>query len=161
MKILNWIHDQIIQYMMPPPPESGGILGQKDGVICAFAFDPGTLASPECAVYIPQIEALNAQIEQWTREGIAFCGMFHSHLPGAETLSADDLIYINTIAAAVPDGILPLYFPIVFPGRKMLAYRTGNQGGDLTVVADPICLIAEDAMAQASRLTENNSGFRV
>jgi len=36
------------------PPEAGGILGEKNGIICYFIFDMA-LASTKCAVYIPNV----------------------------------------------------------------------------------------------------------
>ena len=50
MNILKNIYFDILN-CSTVPPEAGGILGEKNGIICHFIFDKD-LGSTECAVYL-------------------------------------------------------------------------------------------------------------
>ena len=78
------------------PPETGGILGSKDGnVVTDFIFDKGKENTSE--FYIPDVMQLNKGIISWRQEGIRFIGMIHSHLRGRNKLSTSDIEYANKI----------------------------------------------------------------
>lgn len=115
----------------PVPPEAGGILGCKDGCICAFVYDPGTPdTSRNC--YTPDVVFLNQVIEQWQKQGISFCGIVHSHPTGHKRLSDVDLSYIQTIMESMPEAIQELYFPVVIPGDAIFPYLA-RRGGAVTL----------------------------
>ena len=59
------------------PPETGGILGEKDGVVSCFYFD--NHAESLADGYSPNIEDLNFVISDWESKGVSFCGLIHSH----------------------------------------------------------------------------------
>ncbi len=120
VRITKKLFTSIVTLTPSVPPESGGILGEKDGVICAFHFDD-SIQTTLRAAYIPNIPALNQKIRQWAGEGISFCGLFHSHPNGQDVLSEADIAYITRILCVNP--VKSLYFPLVFPGCKMLFYR--------------------------------------
>lgn len=116
----------------PVPPEAGGILGSSDGCICAFVYDPGTPdMSRNC--YTPDVDFLNRIIEQWQDQGIAFCGIVHSHPPGQQNLSEADLEYIQTILNCIPKQIHALYFPIVIPGEGIFPYLAKRNGAVIPI----------------------------
>lgn len=80
------------------PPETGGILGSRDGeVIDSIVFDlSGRSASAGCS-YAPDVNFLNQRIKRWQGEGVAFMGMFHTHFHSVRTLSCGDKHYIHAI----------------------------------------------------------------
>ena len=130
MEILLKTYNQILVSFPSALPEAGGILGcRTDGVVCVFRYDPGSGCSLS-TVYEPNVALLNKAIEDWAAEGIAFCGIIHSHLPGVELLSQEDLEYMDIILNAMPQGITQLYFPIMIPKEKILPFvaRMGTDG---------------------------------
>ena len=44
-------------------PETGGIIGQKDGVVCKFYFDDDSKSGR--AYYCPNVHTLNEIIHKW------------------------------------------------------------------------------------------------
>ena len=72
--------------------ESGGIIGSRGGVVCAFEQDR------ECEndEYIPDIELLNKVIRSWHDDGIEFEGIIHSHMSNNK-LSFADIAYARRI----------------------------------------------------------------
>ena len=123
----------------PVPPEAGGILGSRNGSVCAFAYDHGT---PDMTgnCYAPNVDFLNRIIAQWQTQGITFCGIVHSHPPGQQKLSEADLAYIQTILECMPERIQELYFPIVIPGEGVFPYLA-RRGSAIT--PDRINIIKE------------------
>lgn len=102
--------------------EFGGILGSTDGqVINAIAFD----SSPNHDVYTysPNIKYLNSVLVRWSKKGIVFKGMFHSHLFGIKQLSEKDEDYIKTVMNSLQDESIKLFFPIyVLPDNELINY---------------------------------------
>ena len=139
MTIDQQIYDALSTAFSPVPPEAGGILGSKNGCICAFVYDPGTPdMSRNC--YTPDVVFLNRVIEQWQEEGITFCGIVHSHPPGQSNLSEADLDYIQNIMDCMPEAIQELYFPVVIPGDSIFPHLA--QRG-VAVSSDKITIIKE------------------
>lgn len=103
------------------PPETGGIMGSKNGIICEYFFDRGILNS-NFAIYSPDINNLNKQILVWESKNIVFSGFSHTHPIGQQTLSDDDIVYIKSIMINMPDNINSLYFPIIIPRLKIFPY---------------------------------------
>lgn len=104
-------------------PEQGGILGGRDGVICAFFHD--TSARCTRAEYHPDTAALNRVIAEWSGAGISFMGIIHSHEAAARELSGQDLRFARSILDANP-AMESLAFPLVLPrpgGFELLPCR--------------------------------------
>ena len=139
MKIRKTIYNKIINLCPVVPPETGGIIGQQNGIICFAEFDSGTVQS-DCAVYIPNVEKLNSVIEKWNRSGIEFVGMFHSHPIGQETLSGEDIEYIKTIFDSMPDNVTELYFPIVIPKSHIIAYKAIRKNHRVWIEKDSVVI---------------------
>lgn len=111
------------------PPESGGILGTHGSIVDVFHYDAG-IPRLDAAEYTPDRKTLNLVLKDWSRSGIRFCGIMHTHPPGQLTLSAHDEAYIRTIMAAMPEEIRFLFFPIVIPHEILIpyaAFRSENQ----------------------------------
>lgn len=124
------------------PPEAGAILGKQDNdIIGAFEFDLG-FPQYENAQYIPNTDFLNTVISEWASTGVRFCGIAHSHPTGQDTLSSGDIEYIEHIMRAMPESIKQLYFPLVFPGEKMVSFiATIAQDGTVIIEPDHITII--------------------
>lgn len=137
MKIKREIYDRILNSCPTVPPETGGILGGCNGVIAFAEFDFGTIEN-NFAVYIPNIKKLNGVIAEWNDTGIGFSGMFHSHPKGQETLSNDDIKYINSIFDSMPDFVTELYFPIVIPNLHIVSYKAIKTNHRLYIERDKI-----------------------
>ena len=121
------------------PPETGGLLGRHNGVIDSVYFDKSVQMLQQ-AVYVPDIDALNIQLSEW--EGNTdFSGIFHSHLPDSAGLSGEDVRYINLIMMSMPWHISELYFPIVLPGQRILAFRAKNQNNQIFIIEDKITVV--------------------
>ncbi len=108
MRILFSTLRYIKQRFYSAPIESGGIIGSKDGIICAFCFDDGNY-NYDC--YIPSVEKLNAKIAEWADNGIRFAGIVHSHHNDCRFVSALDTSYALEVQKSA--GNITLYFPII------------------------------------------------
>ena len=139
MKIQKVIYDEILKYTPVVPPETGGIIGQQNGIICFADFDSGIVQS-DCAVYIPNAEKLNSVIEKWNSSGIEFVGMFHSHPIGQETLSMDDIEYIHSVFDNMPDSVTELYLPIVIPKSHIIAYKAIRKNHGICIEKDSVII---------------------
>ena len=89
---------EILRKLPCEPPEIGGILGGKNGVVTCHVLDYGKTGGSPCS-YTPNIAYLNRKIEEWFKDGIEFMGIFHVHFGGAESLSPGDKLYIGQILA--------------------------------------------------------------
>lgn len=139
MKIKKAIYDKILNFCPDVPPETGGIIGQQNGIIGFAEFDSGAIQM-ESAVYVPDVEKLNSVIEKWNSSGIEFVGMFHSHQIGQETLSGDDIEYIKTIFDSMPDSITELYFPIVIPKSHIISYKAIRKNHRICIEKDSVVI---------------------
>lgn len=138
MKILSAVYDSLLCKTPLLPPETGGILGGRCGLITHYDFDKGqcTLTSP--AHYQPNTELLNQTIAKWQTHNIQFFGLFHSHYPHDTELSSDDISYITEIMLAMPSEIRTLYFPLILPRTAMIGYQADRYGLDVHIVCDKI-----------------------
>lgn len=136
------LREKLLGCFPTAPPEAGAILGKQHGdAISTFAFDLG-LPQYGTAQYIPNTEFLNTVISEWVANDIQFCGIVHSHPPGQDTLSSGDIEYIEHIMRAMPESIKQLYFPLVFPGEKMISFiATISQNGTVKVEPDHITIV--------------------
>ena len=88
-------YNEIIDKIGNAPIESGGILGMKNDVICAFFYDEN--AKTSCDTYIPDIASLNEVIKNWNRQGVKFVGIVHSHANGYDKPSHNDELYAKKL----------------------------------------------------------------
>lgn len=101
-------------------PESGGMLGgpRYGNRITKFVFDAAGSTTP--ATYAPDISSLQALLDgAWEMDGIWFRGFVHSHPPGYDRLSPEDLRYIGRLLALNPDMEF-FAAPIVLPDRQQI-----------------------------------------
>ena len=133
------IYDQILCAFPAVPPESGCILGVREDSVDCFVHDYEA-PTVDRAIYTPNIEVLNQVIAQWAERGIRFCGLAHSHPHGQESLSSGDVHYINTIMQAMPVSMKYLYFPLVFPGEKMVSFIASRNQRGLYILPDEIIM---------------------
>lgn len=130
------IQEQVIQKIMkscfPVPPEMGGYIGKKDDIICEFEFDPG-IAQINEGIYIPNVIKLNAVMKRWSENGISFCGILHTHLPGQNELSEKDKRFISDIMKLNKRLFEKLYFPIVIPESGLFLYQAERKADKVKI----------------------------
>lgn len=123
------------------PPENGGILGMKNGVICEYFHDDSQQSGNQ-AIYIPNVNEFNSIIDIWQREGIQFAGIAHSHLSNQTVLSEADIKYIDLVLRSIPCFTECLYFPIVLPNeRRLLSFTAKCKNNSVVIQADEIQII--------------------
>lgn len=142
MKILDGAFRRIVDMTTDVPPETGGILGEYDDVICVAEFDEGRIEHDRYA-YVPNVEKLNNVITQWSEEGIYFAGMFHSHPYPQTELSIADKEYIKKIMQAMPESVSELHFPVVVPGLGMTGHLAKYREGEIIIVPETIIIVKE------------------
>lgn len=141
MKITQSIYEKILNKYPIPPPEQGGILGIRNGVVCKYYHDI-TCTITESSVYELDVDSLNEKIEEWERKGIEFAGIIHSHMLGQDTLSSGDKAYIKTLFNNLPEWIKELYFPIVIPKTKqVVSYIAKRYNENVIIQQDEIHII--------------------
>ena len=101
-------------------PETGGIIGQKDGIVCRFYFDDNSESGR--AYYYPSVQTLNETIRKWDEEGCTFCGIVHSHGNQDFRLSEKDKELANAILSVNKDILEYVFFPIVSPATNDQAF---------------------------------------
>ena len=140
MRIQKEIYHSILTSVKDIPPESGGILGEKDGIIQFVVYDDGVKDGKLCS-YTPNVEKLNVVIWEWQEQNILFCGIFHIHFFGVETLSEGDIKYINGIMEQMPEEIKILYFPIlVLPQREFVVYVANREQKTIQIKKEDIVI---------------------
>lgn len=142
MKIVGAVFLELCDQLQIVPPEKGGIIGSKNGIVCTFFLDDGA-ARAERYAYVPNVNMLNDVIGQWAEKGICFAGMFHSHPHPQTELSIADREYILNIMEAMPDSILELHFPIIVPGVGMVGHLAKRWGGEVIIVPEEIIIVKE------------------
>jgi len=121
VKIHNEILNEIIKQMPLVPPEAGGIIGGKEGIVCCWEYDKGYFEKG-CS-YSPNVDFLNEVIAEWIDKDYDFMGILHVHFGGSKSLSNSDKKYIEKIMKAMPSSIEKLYFPIVVqPENQFISY---------------------------------------
>ena len=137
MKIKKRAYRKILRTLNATPIETGGILGIRNGVICAFSYDAG-IPNDECS-YIPNTERLNRILKRWCKRGVAFGGMVHSHPCGVTALSCADIAYANSLLLLPGVSEEELFFPVVVKEPSMAIIPYGHFDGawrrtDLTII---------------------------
>ncbi len=133
MKIKRKILEEIISTIGTHEPETGGILGINDGVVCAFYFDKN--AEHQIGEYSPNTSDVNLKLAEWAKQGIAFAGIIHSHPNNLSKLSNGDKEGIFTVLKAIPK-VDKLYFPIVTNSNgyfSMSVYRAIVLQDDISI----------------------------
>ena len=142
MKITEAVLHTICENLHIVPPEKGGIIGSKNGIVCTFFLDDGAVQAERYA-YVPNVNMLNDVIGQWAEKGICFAGMFHSHPHPQTELSIADKEYIMKIMEAMPDSIPELHFPIIVPGVGMIGRLAKRRGSEVIIVPEEINIVKE------------------
>lgn len=133
MVITEGLYAALLHGLTPAPPELGGLLGGRGGVLERMALDTGADLRKDRNVYCPDIRALNRILRMWAADGITFYGIFHTHpgAPGYERLSGADTAYIQRIMRSTAAELL--YFPIVMAGKKLVPYAERQQNGQISI----------------------------
>lgn len=141
MKIEQVIYEQILQNQRIIPPETGGILGGCNNIICANQYDKGVQTERKCS-YTPNVKMLNEVIRKWHQKNILLMGIYHTHFFDIETLSEGDKKYIKIILKSMPEMINQLYFPlIIMPKRTMLCYVAKIKSGKVVIKKDKLEIV--------------------
>lgn len=140
MDILENVYRKIMKSFPEVPPENGGILGIRDGIVCQYYHDKSNQIL-ENAIYVPDIRWMNWCIQEWEDKQISFGGIVHSHMPGQKTLSNSDKKYIKQIINGMPGYIKELYFPIIIPQEEIICYRAYKHNQNLVLEEDEIHII--------------------
>ena len=141
MKISQNVYLKIMSSYPLPPPEQGGIMGMKNGVICEY-FHDNSSDEIHKAVYELDVDVLNRKIQEWSEQNIQFAGIVHSHMLGQNTLSSGDREYIKVLFNNLPEWIDELYFPIVIPeSKQVLAFVIQRKEKDVIIQQDEIHII--------------------
>lgn len=122
------------------PPETGGIIGINGNIVCECFHDFNSFEYNR-AIYIPNVELLNAKIQKWQKINIHFAGIFHTHPIDQPELSIDDISYINCIFQAMPASVNILYFPIVLANLELIPYKAIRHGNSIQVIGDKLIII--------------------
>lgn len=67
--------------------ESGGILGESDGMVSCYFFDRGKIGGE--GVYSPNRDRIEEVINVWNLKGVSFWGFIHSHRTSQKLSYAD------------------------------------------------------------------------
>lgn len=142
MEVLNSIYKIIIENVHDHMPETGGMLGGQDGIITKVVFDGGKDDDFRRCHYTPDVVMLNSCLLEWSKSGIEFYGLFHTHFYGVSSLSKGDAVYIKKILKAMSQSKKELFFPIVvLLDKKIVSYRCYLDGGDLVSIEAPVMCV--------------------
>ena len=139
MKILSSLYTEILHCYSPVPPESGGIIGEKNGVVCRYYHDNSV---DEHGMYLPNTAKLECVIADWQTESIAFCGIIHNHFT-APTLSGADRLYVEKILRSQTMAPPLLYFPIVWKNEKIYVYKAAMQQSGCRIEQEELVLLSD------------------
>lgn len=101
MKVIEILYEQILNEQRTIPLEAGEILGGRDGIVSIYHFDGGMQSDKMCS-YIPNTKRLNETVRSWQLENLSFMGIYHTHFWNVDTLSANDMIYMERIVRNMP-----------------------------------------------------------
>lgn len=138
-KVIDNINCQISDYY----PETGGILGSRDGTTATDVIIEKPLKTHgDYCRYEPDVSFFNTCIAEWQNQGITFIGLFHTHFANVETLSDADRKYIITIMSTLPDEIDSLFFPIfVLPKRELKGFCARREHDSVTINEEKIEIV--------------------
>lgn len=123
--------------------ESGGILGCNfSGTISNIIFDKIANRDTCPCSYSPNTNYLNKCIADWENQGVAFAGIFHTHIGNSTVLSDGDGEYIKDIICCMPEYIDHLYFPVLsLPEKTITCYLATRTKNEITIVNDELTII--------------------
>ena len=98
MNIEANVLNEIMSTIGSVSPETGGIIGTQNDVVCAYYFD--RTGSCDSNTYKPDTVTVNSVISDWTQRSIQFAGIVHSHLEDRCELSCADIKYAQLITTA-------------------------------------------------------------
>lgn len=141
MKIKREVYEKILNSYPLVPPENGGIIGCKDGIICKYFHDNSSNITDK-AVYCPDVDTLNDIIDKWGECGVEFAGIVHSHRTDESSLSINDKEYIRSLFKVLPESMSKIYFPIVLPESKQFVSHLVIKGfDDILYVEDVVRIV--------------------
>ena len=144
MKMVKSVYTKILENAPDHMPETGGMLGGQNGIVTKIVFDDGKEDDFRRCHYTPNVVMLNGCLVEWSKSGIEFYGLFHTHFYGVSSLSKGDEVYIKKILEAMPQSKKELFFPIVvLPDKKIISYRCYLDGSNLIVAEDPVMCVAD------------------
>lgn len=108
VKILKDVYDKMLDFFLNSTCETGGILGEKEGIIVSFFGDKNGKCSND--TYEPEVSKLNNVINEWYLNDIDFSGLIHSHVGGCPKLSNTDKEYAKEILKVM--SFNKLLFPL-------------------------------------------------
>ena len=103
------VYNQILDTIAVQPPETGGVLGRKNGIICKYFYDGN--ADINQYEYVPNVEKINTILAQWLKDDIEFAGIIHSHPEDVNELSYADIHYARKILQE--NSLEYVIFPLV------------------------------------------------
>ena len=140
LKIKQNIYYSLFNDTRPAPPETGGILGGKNGLVTCFFADEGEISN-EFNRYCPDTNKLNKILSVWDKNNIDFMGIYHSHPCNQCQLSAADIHYINTIMKSLSNIKRELYFPLIIPQNKFVSFCAVNIAGEINIFQTAIKIL--------------------
>ena len=125
MRIYKEVLDSISAVANSKSLEIGGILGSaKNSIITDMVADVFADTGRCRFEYYPNIDFLNAQIRNWSKNNIVFMGFFHTHFSGSRNLSDADIAYIKAIMESAKDITQLLYFPVfTLPDHELSVFK--------------------------------------
>lgn len=120
MRIIKNIFNELLETFAQSPIESGGILGEKQGIIVRFSFDNVYTSDRE---YVPNVMFLNKTIQLWQEQGVHFAGIVHSHPNGLYMPSPDDEKYAKKILS-LNSTLNKIFLPIVYYADSVLNIKS-------------------------------------
>lgn len=110
MKITQKAFKEILATIGATEPETGGILGSKNNIVCRFYFDKNAVCLQ--GKYSPSVDDINQKLSEWQEDDIDFAGIIHSHPNNCNQLSFSDEESVTAIFEGNPT-IRHLYCPII------------------------------------------------
>lgn len=112
VRITQSVYTEIMNTIGNYAPETGGALGEKNGVICRYFFDEKAIGNKNS--YSPTTDSINEVIDEWEKDEIRFAGIIHSHPGTMKRLSYADVYYAQCLLKQ--NETESILFPIVVHG---------------------------------------------
>ena len=118
VRITQSVYTEIMNTIGNYAPETGGALGEKNGVICRYFFDEKAIGNKNS--YSPTTDSINEVIDEWEKDEIRFAGIIHSHPGTMKRLSYADVYYAQCLLKQ--NETESILFPIVVHGVGIRIY---------------------------------------
>lgn len=109
VRITKDVYQEIMDTIGKYAPETGGVLGVKEGTVCQYFFDKKSIGKGE--TYSPDLDNINMKISEWQKDGIEYVGIIHSHPSNLKILSYADIYYAHKMMDY--NGMSNILFPLV------------------------------------------------